>query len=696
MGDPGEIAHGSLSFAAASRVLAAIQDGPGVRGEGRANSALPPIEGYMLERELGRGGGGVTYLAHKAGSGAKVALKLLHLPLSEGRASQRAWRELDVLQQIRSPSVPRLLDYGLASQSLYIATEYVEGTPLDRRFESPAPRDADDLRTRVRMLERLARAAHSLHERGVIHRDLKPSNVIVGKGDEPFIIDLGIATLVTPDPMATLTVEGAPVGTPAFMAPEQARGERDSISTRTDVYALGAIGSWLCTGATPHDLAGATLHEAIRRVGSEEPRQPRSVSPELPRLLAAVLAKACAPKPGERYMSAAELAADLGRWLRREPVLATSPGVWRRIARRVERHPAWTTTILCLILGAAIVGSSVLVRQSTISRLYRQPFRVELDEEHGRWARLESRAGPLFEWTSDAERGVGFVELYDAGPAIRPRMRIATVIDGPPGAGMALDKQLCVWDARDPTRLLWQTRGTPDYLRAPRENLPPATSADLLSNPEAYTAGAAVVAEVFAESPGLEIIATHHHRFDPAAIRVYSADGAVLFEAWHWGSASETLWVPQERLIVLSGCNNEHPLEAYGIPGTDLRWPRVVFAVRPRFGARQGWVNPRLARPGEAAAWYRCILPLEAGSLIAPATRPPLLLANAAEHPARVLFTISALESDAPGASLTFVLDAEGSTLSPQPSDGWKQRDHPLRRMDLRLGGLPEPLVPGE
>ncbi len=682
MGEACDSSRPPLTLAAARQVLGSMR----ARDEPES-ATLPRIEGYIVERELGRGAGGVTYLARRADSEAKVALKVLHLHLGDGPASQRAWRELDALQQVRSPSVPRLLDFGTTSSSLYIATEYVEGTPLDRRFESPAPRDADELKSRVRLLERLARAAHTLHERGVIHRDLKPSNVIVGERDEPFIIDLGIAMLVTPDPLQTLTVEGAPVGTPAFMAPEQARGERHAISTRSDVYSLGAIGCWLCAGATPHDLTGATVHEAIRRVGSDPPRDPRAVWPQVPKPLAAVLTKACATRPADRYASAADLADDLRRWLTREPVQAGRAGPWRKAMRVLERHPAWTTAGASVLLGGSILTASLVASQVSTGRLYREPFQVRVDGEHGRWARLESRLGSLHEWRSSAEEGVSFAGLFDAGAT--PRLRVATVINDPIGLDAALDAQLCIWDAENPTRLLWRTRGTPDFVRAPRENLPPSTSGDFLNVAEVYTAGHAVFpVEVFAESPGLEIIATHHHRFDPAAIRVYSAGGEVLFEAWHWGSAGQLIWLPEDRLIVVMGCNNEHPLAELGEPGTDFRWPRVIFAVRPEYQARRGWINPTMARPGEGAVWYKCVLPLETADLIGPTV---LARAPSDDDPARV--DVQLFARDLPSATLAFGLDAEGNVVMRSESDGWRQQSHRLAALDPSLGNLPHVLA---
>ncbi|MCL4220187.1 MAG: serine/threonine protein kinase [Phycisphaerales bacterium] len=570
------------------------------------------IDGYVIERELGRGAGGVTYLASKQASHAHVALKVLHAVFGQGPDDRRAWRELDLLQQIRSPNVPRLLDFGVTGHSLYVATEFVEGAPLSRRFQTATPADLDDLRTRVTLLARLAAAAHTLHELGVIHRDLKPSNVIIAAGDEPFIIDLGIALLISPDPMQTLTTDGTPVGTPAFMAPEQARGERSLISTRSDVYALGAIGLWLLTGQTPHDLTGATLHEAVRRVGSDQPRSPRAIAPRLPKALSAVLAKACAMRPADRYGSASELAADLRRYLDGRTVEATAPGLWRACTDWAAHHPALLTTALCAVIALGTLGGTALVQW----HLSFKPFAVRLDTSPSpKWAQLVSASGRvLHSWRADEGGGILHADLVDESVWDRPV--VVTNIQRPLGAPDRATR-LCVWDARKPDELLWSADQAFVSLRAPRVNLPPLTSADYLATGDVFSIGQSLLADIFPESPGLELLILHpHFRFDPTAIRIYTLKGEVLFEAWHWGGVEKGVrWLGETRSLVCTGTNNEAPWEALGHPGFEIRWPRVLFSFQPQFGQMQGWLNPRMARAGEDADWYRCLWPPQANDL---------------------------------------------------------------------------------
>ncbi|HRQ72782.1 MAG TPA: serine/threonine-protein kinase [Phycisphaerales bacterium] len=619
MGGPSDSSVPDLTPTSASRLLHALRDPPdrdahpGLRDEASADAAagvaagggLAAPPGYSIVERVGRGGGGTVYRALRAGSEIHLALKILSMPLGSGPDAQRAWRELGLLESLRLPVVPRLLDYGTHDGRLFFATEFVDG----RRPDEHADAERLDRRARVALLARICDAAATLHEHGVIHRDLKPGNILITPGGSVAILDLGLASLLTEDAAQTLTSEGQPVGTPAFMAPEQARGERARLSTRTDVYALGAIGYLLFTGHTPHDL-GDSLHEAIRRVAQDRPRAPRDLDPNLPKALAAVLEKACAPEPDRRYSGAGELAADLRRWLAGQPVDATPAGPWVRVVRRVQRHPIAATAAACVLLAGGIWGAT----WGSLWWLNQRPYDIYIDEAR-RTVSIVTRLGkPLHTWESGIDGGIRYAKLVDAGQAFSPRLRIFTVIEKPVGLHEDLESQLCVWDARRPSTLLWRTHH--DGPRAPRTKLPPTTSNDFLTTSERYgvTNIGVVIADVFPGDahPGDEIIVpATHHRADPSTIRVYSMDGDVLFESWHWGSAGNVVWLQAARQIVAYGCDNVRPWDEIGLKGTTIRWPRVVFALRPTAGARHGWVNPELAEPGDEPLWYRYLLPPE-------------------------------------------------------------------------------------
>ena len=344
-----------VSFSVARRVFGALLS------EEPVGAGLPQLEGYVLSHQVGRGGGGAVYLGHRRDSDRSLAIKLLDKPLGAGPGAQRAWRELDVLTQLHLPCTPRVHDYGVHEDRMYIATEHIDGPTLAEYCR----REGLDRRQRVELLARIADAVQSLHERGVIHRDIKPENILIDASGAPVIIDLGIASLLSDDVTETLTAEGVPLGTPAFMSPEQARGEREAISTRSDVYGLGATACFILTRKTPHDLADCTLLEAVSKVGHEPPRDPRTLDRELPAPLAAILSHALAPRPEDRFATAAELGEDLHRWLQDKPVTSQPLSWWRNRLLSIKRQPGrWASGMAA---GVVIVALAVLSAVSAVS-----------------------------------------------------------------------------------------------------------------------------------------------------------------------------------------------------------------------------------------------------------------------------------------------------------------------------------------
>jgi serine/threonine protein kinase len=240
-----------------------------------------------------------------------------------------------LLSELRLPCLPQLRDFGEAEGRLYLVTDFIEGRALDEHCAA----ESLSLRQRVAVLARVAHALQSLHERRLIHRDIKPANILIGAHGDVVIVDLGIAALFGENATQTITSEGVPIGSPAFMSPEQARGERSSITTRSDVYSLGATAYRILTGSTPHDT-DTSLGEAIRRVGQDAPRDPIALRHGLPRALAAVLRRCVAPDPRDRYPTAEGLCRGPPtlprRRSRRSP--AAQPCAARRAFHRPPSH----------------------------------------------------------------------------------------------------------------------------------------------------------------------------------------------------------------------------------------------------------------------------------------------------------------------------------------------------------------------
>lgn len=651
-------------------------------------NGLPAIDGYAIEKRLGRGAGGEVFRGVRLGSDRQLAIKLLRFQLGEGPQAKRAWRELDLLQQLHLPCMPRLIDSGVHDGRLFIATEFIEGHALDEH----CGQNELDVAARVELLVRTAEAVQSINEVGIIHRDIKPSNIIVDTSSRPMLIDLGIATLLGGDPVETLTEEGAPIGSPAFMPPEQARGERNRISTRSDVYSLGATAYVLLTGTTPHDM-DATLHETIRRVAQDEPRRPRDLMPSLPRPLAAILSKACGRKPEDRYRTAAELADDLRRWLNHEPVEAGGMSLPQRVGRFVARHPITTTAAACLAIA-------VLTFASTWAAVWwtnRRPHHVELAGD-GREARLVSMSGnTLHTWNEPEEGGLSYAGMLDR-PAVFGGGHIAAVAFNFTAESKWAGR-LCLYELDNLESPFWMSPISKPELAMPD----PISYVGEDTDNARFLVTRVDVADVFADSPGDELIVIHRNSsFSPNAIRVYSMDGEVLYQVWHDGVIMNSRWLPEAGLLVLCGLNGEGPITRRDAKiGQDVGGqPVVVFALRPEFGNKsQEWIRTAGGGGTFEPAWYRCLRPLEAVHQLNIAGNIETELGGPSRFDAagsHFRFSVI-IDTDPTTIALNFMIDATGAELknSRLPGDSYRQRTDLPHWDDFEIGEIP-PLRPSD
>ncbi|MGD9688324.1 MAG: serine/threonine protein kinase [Phycisphaerales bacterium] len=555
-----------------------------------ASEGHPSIANFVISRRIGQGSGGVVYEGYRIGSDRRLAIKVLSKAFTQGEKATRAWRELDMLSQIHHPSVPMVIDFGVHEGHLFIATEFIAGDTLDEACS----KNNLGLTDRVALLAHVADGVQALHERGVIHRDLKPGNIMVTPSGDPVIVDLGVAALIAADPVDTLSVDGMPLGSPAFMAPEQARGDRSQISIRSDIFALGATAYLLLTGSTPHAMDG-TLHAAIRRVAEEPARDPRLLDPNLPKRVAAILLKACDLNPARRYASAAGFAADLRRWLAGEPVEAVAPTAWERCTRWLGRHPILATAAACLSLLLA----SILALVGSVWWLNQQPYRLTLTSD-GSEARLVSRTGAIIDsWAASPSYGVfAFAAMVDRPKAFGGG-RIGLLAVPPGGDQRAEPGNLVAIDPFKPVRVLWSTASWP--IRVP----PPYDRPD-----DSFRVFYVLLAEVFSEVPGQELIVIHkHHHFGQYAIRIYDLAGKVRYEAWHHGHLETLGWLPADDILVVGGVSNAHDQAARAPAHANIasRWEYVVFGLRPQLDARLHWINRNSAHPESSArpTWYK-------------------------------------------------------------------------------------------
>jgi serine/threonine protein kinase len=559
---------------------------------------LPRIDGYRVIERLGAGGGGEVFRAVRDGAERHVAIKLVRARPGRTPGAGRAWRELDVFADLRLDCMPRVLDFGAAHGRLYIATELIAGKPLDEAAGEL------DRRGRVGLLADVADAVQQLHERGVIHRDIKPSNVLVDEAGKPFIIDLGVASLMTSDVMETLTAEGAPIGTPAFMAPEQARGDRDKVSIRSDVYALGATALFVIAGQGPHDVSGS-LHEAVHRVAHDPPREPRAIDPTLPKRLAAVLAKATESDPDRRYASAREFADDLRRWLKGDSVEATPPGPLRKLGRQVGRHPVWATSLVSLAIAGLIIATTFVL----LLWLNGVPTSARLDADE-QCVYVFNRLGAVVSsFDSRTRDGITDYEFIPAG--VSSSSGAMLVIAYAKGADSEHRGRVVVHDPTNPRLVLWHS---PPLVVPPQlmNACGPMSDEDLST----FHPRDIVVADVIAESSGNEIVATLHHLYSPSVILVWTLDGRELMRFWHDGHISSMVWLPASHTLLAAGCNSERSWAELGVPESgigDYKYPDVVFALEPRVLAKAviaRMVETATERPS-VVKWYRFLAPVE-------------------------------------------------------------------------------------
>lgn len=338
-------------------------------------AALGCLGPYRLIRLIGEGAAGQVYLAEQDSPARQVAIKVLRT--ASGVSRQRFGREVELLAQLEHNNIARLYDAGSqagpAGEVPYLVMEYVRGEDL-LRFAESRPLS---LHARLRLLAQVSRAVHFAHTRGVVHRDLKPGNILVNERGEPKILDFGVAH-VTGEDATQMTGAGEILGTLAYMSWEQLCGEAHRIDARSDVYALGVIGYQLVCGELPYPgLKADTLVAAIGRVQRETPLRLAARAPVARGDVDTIIMKALSLDPARRYASAAELAADIERFLERRPIEARPPALGYLLGLFVRRHKAASAAALAIVLAllsASAVSLSFAVsearaRQAAESRL---------------------------------------------------------------------------------------------------------------------------------------------------------------------------------------------------------------------------------------------------------------------------------------------------------------------------------------
>jgi serine/threonine-protein kinase len=310
------------------------------------------VAGYQIFGVLGRGAMGVVYKARQRGLKRVVALKMILAGAHATAADLARFKaEAEAVARLQHPNIVQIYEVGEEQGRPFFSLEFVDGTSLARKIAGTPQPD----RAAAETLLALARGMDYAHRAGVVHRDLKPANVLLTRDGVPKISDFGLAKQVEED--SGQTRPGTVLGTPSYMAPEQAHGRTRDVGPHSDVYGLGAILYELLTGRAP--FRAATVLETLRQVCHEEPVPPGLLRPGAPRDLETICLKCLHKEPTRRYPSAADLADDLERYLKGEPVRARPIGRLERLARWCRRNPgvAGLTGAVALLLVAIALGA---------------------------------------------------------------------------------------------------------------------------------------------------------------------------------------------------------------------------------------------------------------------------------------------------------------------------------------------------
>jgi len=447
--------------------VATPERSPTVLPETVARAAAQPencIGRYVLVSVIGAGGMGTVWAAWDESLARLVAVKMLrHDAASAPNLRERFLREARAVARLRHPGIVSIHEVGEDRGSPFLAMDYIQGATMAARFDAVAPLKQaglpagwKDLRADVELLARIAEAIGFAHENGIVHRDLKPGNVLLDREGRPFVSDFGLAKDLTADGAGALTRDGALLGTPGYMSPEQAEGS-PGVGPATDVYSLGVILYEILTGRLPFSCV--TLGELLKSLHHDDPPMPHTLWARVPRDLETIALKCLERDPGRRYPEAAALAAELRRWLDGEPILARPVPLLRRAGRWTKRHRA-LVIVLTFLCATAVTAGAVRSREQ---QRYEQRARLrasaaaDTEEAAGAW-----RAGDLARVRTIAlrvERSTAELLQHepDAGDLHLLRGRLRQLDADDAGARWDFDRAIALLGDRDAAP--WAERG---------------------------------------------------------------------------------------------------------------------------------------------------------------------------------------------------------------------------------------------
>jgi serine/threonine protein kinase/Flp pilus assembly protein TadD len=321
------------------------------------------LPGYELGTEIQRGGQGIVFKGIQRGTRRDVAIKILREgPLASQQGRVRFEREAQILGQLRHPNIVTVLDSGTAAGNYYFIMDFISGLPLDEHIRH----NKLGVRDTIALMVKICEAVNVAHLRGIIHRDLKPSNIRVDHAGEPHVMDFGLAKIGEHDVLFdesgdALTLTGQFVGSLPWASPDQVDGRPEKIDLRTDVYAIGVILFQVLTGTFPYEIAG-NIRDVLDNIVSAEPPKPSKLNRALDDELDVIILKCLSKLPDLRYQTAGDVASELKRYLRGEPIEAKRSSGWYMLRKSIRRHRVrWGVMALILLTITIIaVGSTYM------------------------------------------------------------------------------------------------------------------------------------------------------------------------------------------------------------------------------------------------------------------------------------------------------------------------------------------------
>ncbi|MBL8797923.1 MAG: protein kinase [Planctomycetia bacterium] len=326
---------------------------------GSAATATATMASYEIIDTIGRGGMGVVYKAKQVKLNRIVALKMILAGAHASAQEKERFRlEAEAVAQLQHSNIVQIYEVGELEGKPYLSLEYIDGGSLANLIQGGKPLAPQRA---AQLVEQLAQGIHRAHQRGIIHRDLKPANVLLTSEGVPKIADFGLAKHIND---ISRTVSGAVVGTPNYMAPEQAQGQNQLLGPHTDVYALGAILYHLLTGRPPFD--GESVLTVLKQVETYEAVPPSRVAPNVPRDLETITLKCLEKQPDKRYATAEALAEELRRFLNGEPILARPVGRLERCVKWCRRRPERAALVVVSFISVVATAAALILWREEI------------------------------------------------------------------------------------------------------------------------------------------------------------------------------------------------------------------------------------------------------------------------------------------------------------------------------------------